>query len=36
MAGPGMTGTLDEVECDLVVPGAATRRDWTHQFKLLK
>ena len=28
--------TGDKVECDLVVPGAATRRDPTHQIKLLK
>ena len=28
--------TIDEVECDPVVPGAATRRDPTHQIKLLK
>ena len=27
--------TRDEVECDPVVPGAATRRDPTHQNKLL-
>ena len=28
--------TRDEVECDPVVAGAATRRDPTHQIKLLK
>ena len=28
--------TRDEVECDPVVPGAATRRDPSHQIKLLK
>ena len=26
----------DEVECDPVVPGAATRRELTHQIKLLR
>ena len=26
----------DEVECDPVVPGAATRRDPNHQINLLK
>ena len=28
--------TRDAVECDPVVPAAATRRDPTHQIKLLK
>ena len=28
--------TLDIVSCDTIVPGAATRRDPTHQIKLLK
>ena len=28
--------TRDEVEPDPVAPGAATRRDPTHQIKLLK
>ena len=28
--------TRDEVQCDLVVPDAARRRDPNHQIKLLK
>ena len=28
--------TCHEVQCDPVVPGAATRHDPTHQIKLLK
>ena len=28
--------TLDFVSCDPIIPGTATRRDSTHQIKLLK